>query len=59
VNDRDEGDRARHYRQRAEEIRAKIEGITDEGSRRTLLAMAADYERMAARIDERTKSGSF
>ena len=59
MDDGDDTARARHYRERAEEIRTKVEAMRDEGSRKTLIAMAADYERLAARIDERTQSGSL
>lgn len=59
MDEHDDAARAQHYRERAEEIRTKIEAIEDEGSRQTLLAMAKDYERMAAGIGERTKSVSF
>ena len=48
---KEDPDSAARYRQRAEELR----GIADPKSKKTLLAIAEDYERMArsrVRIDE-------
>jgi hypothetical protein len=41
-------DKARHYRNRAEEARAKAETVTNESVRQTLLRDAELWERMAA-----------
>jgi hypothetical protein len=46
---------AKRYHQRAEEVRVIADGMTDPTNRKVLLAIAADYERMAfsmERIDQ-------
>jgi hypothetical protein len=40
-------DSAERYRQRAEELRVIAEGINDRFSKKALMDIAADYERMA------------
>jgi hypothetical protein len=41
--------RAQQYERRAAEVRAIADGMHDEISKRTLYAIALDYERLAAR----------
>ena len=43
----DDAATARRYRNRAKEVRAIAESVTERKSRMTLLRIAADYERMA------------
>lgn len=42
---------AKRYRKRAEEIRTIADGMLDSSSRRILLSIAQDYERMAVSLD--------
>jgi hypothetical protein len=42
-----------HWRVRAQEARALAEQMTDPVSRTMMLGVAADYERLAARAEER------
>jgi len=44
---------ANHRRQRAEEMRTLAEGMPDEYCEKTMLSIAADYERLARRAEER------
>ena len=44
-------DKTKHYRSRAEKIRAIAEGVFDHEERRTLLEVAHEYENMALRGD--------
>lgn len=49
--------RARVYRAKAQEIRKILrERVVSHMSRTTLIAIAADYERLAARLEQRDKS---
>ena len=43
-----------HWRARAEEMRTLAEDVTDEESRKTMLRIAQDYERLAERAVERS-----
>ena len=52
-------DSAERYRQRAEELRVIAEGLKDRFSKKALLDIASDYDRMATardRIDERERT---
>ena len=42
-----------HWRQRAEEARAIVDGIADPEARRTMLGIAQGYERLAQRAEDR------
>ena len=48
-------DDPQHWRQRAEETRRLAEQMNDEPSRRTMLGIAEDYEKLAQRAEIRTK----
>lgn len=50
-----------HWRSRAEEARTIVEHLSDPESKRTMLRIAADYERLAeyARWRARTQSQSW
>jgi hypothetical protein len=43
----------KHWLQRAEEARAVAEGITDPESKRMMLKIAEDYEKLALRASNR------
>jgi len=45
-----------HWRQRAEEARAIAELMTDMPSREAMLRIAADYDRLAKRAEDRKRS---
>jgi hypothetical protein len=45
-----------HWRQRAEEARAITELMTDMPSREAMLRIAADYDRLAKRAEDRKRS---
>ncbi len=44
---KEDRDSAARYRQRAQELRAIADAVTDTGNKKTLLDIAEDYERMA------------
>jgi len=46
-------DNAEHWRTRAKEARAAADLITDPDARRTMLEIAAKYERLAERATQR------
>jgi hypothetical protein len=43
----------KHWRERAQEARVQAEHMTDAASKRTMLAVAEGYERLAKRVEER------
>jgi hypothetical protein len=45
----------KHWRERAEKLRIVAESLSDPHSRATLLQIAEDYEKLAARAEERSK----
>ncbi|HXE04934.1 MAG TPA: hypothetical protein VN579_03030 [Bryobacteraceae bacterium] len=47
----DDAEAATRYRQRAEEVRVIAESSKDPKTRKTLLGISADYERMAQSLD--------
>lgn len=49
-------DRLKDYRQRAEELRAIAEGMTDSQNRKLLLGVADEYLRMAQALAEARKA---
>jgi D-serine dehydratase len=49
-------DDAEHWRRRAEEARAHADQMSDEKSREMMLGIAVDYERLAARAEERSRT---
>jgi hypothetical protein len=46
---------AKHWRERAEEARVHAEAMTDPEAKRTMLGIAAEYERLAELAEERTE----
>jgi DNA-binding ferritin-like protein len=46
----------KHWRERAEEARARAEQMTDRDARQMMLGIAEDYEKLAKRAEERFKS---
>ena len=48
-----DADRALRYRARAEQIRNRAESLSDPAARETLIALAKDYDSLAASCDER------
>jgi hypothetical protein len=51
-------DDPKHWRSRAEEARAVAEHMTDPISKQMMLNVAADYERLAKRAEERRAKAS-
>jgi hypothetical protein len=49
-------DDAEHWRRRAEEARAHADQMNDEKSREMMLGIAVDYDRLAARAEERSRT---
>ena len=49
-------DDAEHWRRRAEEARAHADQMSDEKSREMMLGIAVDYDRLAARAEERSRT---
>jgi hypothetical protein len=43
-----------HWRDRAEEMRALAQDVQDEAARQTMLRLAQDYDRLAARAEQRS-----
>jgi len=43
-----------HWRDRAEEMRALAHDVQDEAARQTMLRLAQDYDRLAARAEQRS-----
>jgi hypothetical protein len=50
---------AARYRKRAAEVRAIAETLTDEKARKTLIAVAGDYEQMARALSEAGRAGQM
>ena len=48
----------KHWRERAKKLRTVAESLPDPHSRTTLLQIAEDYEKLAARAEERSKRGN-
>ena len=46
-------DDAKHWRDRAEEVRSLADGMSDPMTRRMLSGVADDYEKLAKRAEER------
>lgn len=47
-----DGDKARNYRERAEELRTIAQDFADAQSRKMLTKLALDYERMAEQVEQ-------
>jgi hypothetical protein len=45
----------KHWQERAAKLRLVAESLTDPHSRASLLAIAEDYEKLAARAEQRSK----
>jgi hypothetical protein len=45
----------KHWRERAAKLRSVAQSLSDPHSRASLLAIADDYEKLAARAEERSK----
>jgi hypothetical protein len=52
----EEPDAAKRYRERAAQVREEAERITSPDIRQTLLTVADNYEKLAARIESRARS---
>jgi len=48
-----------HWRHRAEEARALAEAMHDPNTRRIMLELAADFDELAERAEERHRSGNL
>ena len=48
----------KHWRDKAEEARAKADGMTDPQAKETMEHVAEDYERLAAHADKRNRKSS-
>ena len=46
----------KHWRERAEEARVHAEQLTDPESKKTMLTIAEDYEKLAKRAEERLRN---
>jgi hypothetical protein len=55
---RRESDTAKEYRNRAEELRATAERMTDKESRKTLISIAAVYDCCAAMVEGTVKKAA-
>jgi hypothetical protein len=53
-----ESDTAKEYRKRAEELRTTADHMTHEKSRKTLISIAAVYERCAALVERKLRERS-
>jgi len=49
-------DDAKHWRERAEEVRAVAEALTDTEAQRKMLGIAEGYDRLAQRAQERAEA---
>jgi hypothetical protein len=52
-----DSNKAKLWRERAEECRSAADGIKDEVSRRQMIGVAESYERMADLADQRANAG--
>ena len=48
-----------HWRNRAAEVRALADAMSDQESREKLLRIAQDYERLAIRAEERQRNSTY
>jgi hypothetical protein len=55
AEDIDDIDDFKHWRARSAKLRLVAESLNDPHSRASLLAIAEDYEKLAARAEERSK----
>lgn len=47
----DDGEQVRKYRERADELRAMVHGMTDQNNIKAALSVADNYEHLAKRIE--------